>query len=171
MRRSVVVLLPLLLGACAAYSGYGLKPGEDGAENVLHVMGQPAMRWQNPDGSVQFAYPRGPMGYQTYMASFGPDGKLQKIENVLDEKNFSRIQAGMSKEEVHRILGPSFPGWMVHSKARGESIWEWRYCDVWNAPARFDVVFDLGETAVRSTASRTEALMGFCGKGSCWCSH
>lgn len=171
MKLWLVATLALLLSACAAYSGYGLKPGEDEIGNVLHVMGQPAMRWQNPDGSEQLAYPRGPMGYHTFMVHIGPDGKLQKIENVLDEKNFARIQPGMTKDEVLRIIGPSFAGWVVDFKSRDESVWEWRYCDDLNAAARFDVVFSASKATVRSTMSRTEALMGLCGKGSCLCSH
>ncbi len=171
MKLWIAVSVVLLLAACAAYSGYGLKPGEARLENVQQVMGQPAMRWQNPDGSAQLAYPRGPMGYHTFMVYVGPDGKLQKIENVLDEKNYARIQAGMTKEEVLRILGPSSPGWTVYFKARDELVWEWRYCDAWNAAARFDVLFDNSKATVRSTMSGTEALRGFCGKGTCVCSH
>ncbi len=171
MKLWLAAISVLLLSACAAYSGYGLKPGEDGIGSVQQVMGQPAMRWQNADGSMQLAYPRGPMGYHTFMVHIGSDGKLQRIENVLDEKNFFRIQSGMSEDEVLRILGPSFPGWRVGSDARDELVWEWRYCDEMNAAARFDVVFERSKMTVRSIMSRTEALMGLCGKGSCWCSH
>ena len=140
-------------------------------ENVLHVMGQPAMRWQNPDGSAQLAYPRGPMGFQTYMAYIGPDGKLRQIENVMDQKNFARIEAGMTKDEVLRILGPSFTGWTAYFKVRDELAWEWRYCDAWNEAARFDVLFDNGKATVRSTMSLTESQMGLCGDAKCLCGH
>lgn len=171
MKLRIAMFSVLLLGACAAYSGYGLKPGEDGLENILRVMGQPAMRWQDSDGSAQLAYPHGPMGYHTYMVHIGADGKLQKIENVLNEKNFARIQTGMTKEEVLRILGPSPSGWTIHFAARDELAWEWRYCDAWNMAARFDVLFDNSKSTVRKTLSQTESLMGLCGKGSCWCAH
>jgi hypothetical protein len=167
MKMWMAFFSALLLGACAAYSGYGLKPGVDQLENVLHVMGQPATRWQNPDGSVQLAYPRGPMGYHTYMVHIGSDGKLRQIENVLDEKNFSRIQPGMTKEDVLYILGPSFSGWTAYFKARDELVWEWRYCDAWNEAARLDVLFDNSKATVRNTMSRTES----CGRGGCLCSR
>ena len=103
MKMWMAFFSALLLCACAAYNGHGLKPGVDQLENVLEVMGQPAMRWQNPDGSVQLAYPRGPMGYHTFMVHIGSDGKLRQIENVLDEKTFSRIQPGMTEEDVLHI--------------------------------------------------------------------
>ena len=170
MKMWMAFLSAFLLGACAAYSGYGLNPGIDRLEDVLHVMGQPAMRWENPDGSVQLAYPRGPMGFHTYMVHIGSNGKLQQIENVMDEEHFSRIQSGMTKEDVLYILGPSFSGWTTYFKARDELVWEWRYCS-WNEAARFDILFDNSKATVRKTMSQTESQMGLCGEGNCLCSH
>ena len=171
MKLWVAIFSVLLLSACAAYSGHGLKPGEDGLENVLYVMGQPAMRWQNADGSEQLAYPRGPMGYHTYMVRTGPDGKLQQIKNVMDQESFARIRAGMTTDEVLYILGPPFPGWTAYFKARDELVWEWSYCDVWSEGARFDVLFDNSKGTVRSTMSQTESQMGLCGDGACTCAR
>ena len=171
MKLWLAIFSMLLLGGCASYSGQGLKPGEDRLENVLHVMGQPAMRWQNADGSVQLAFPRGPMGFHTYMAHIAADGRLQQIEIVMDQKSFARIQVGMTKEEVLYILGPAFPGWTAYFKARDELVWEWRYCDLWNEPARFNVLFDNSKATVRSTLSLTESQLGLCDDSSCLCSH
>lgn len=171
MRSLSVILTTLLLCACAAYSGSGLKPGFAQLDDVLRVMGQPAMRWQEPDGSLQLAYPRGPMGFHSYMARIGSDGKLQSIENVMDAQAFARIRAGMTKGEVLRILGPSEPSWTDYFRARDELVWEWRYCDAWNEAARFDVLFDGSKGTVRSTMSLTESQRGLCSKGACWCSR
>ena len=169
MKLWITIFSALLLVACASYSGRGLKPGEDRLEKVVQVMGQPAMRWQNADGSVQLAFPRGPMGYHTYMVTMDTDGKLRQIENVLNEKNFARIQPGMSKDEVLRILGPSYPNWTVYFERRDELVWEWRYCDAWNEAARFNVLFDNSTGAVRNTMSLTESQRGLCGRGRCAC--
>jgi len=167
MNRWIIIFSALLLCACAAYSGRGLKPGVDQLENVVEVMGQPAMRWQNPDGSVQLAYPRGPMGFHTYMVHIGPDGKLQQIENVLDEKTFTLIHPGMSEEDVFRIIGPPYSGWTAYFEARDELAWEWRYCSIWNTASRFDVLLDNSKKTVRKTLSRTES----CGWTDCPCSR
>lgn len=166
-----MVCAALLLGGCASYSGRGLKPGEASLEEVLHLMGTPAMRWQDADGSVQLAYPRGPMGVQTFMAYIGQDGRLREIRNVLDRADFNRIRPGMTQEQVLRILGPSYPAWTIHFKALGEFSWEWRYCNTWNEASRFDVMFDQETGLVRSTLSQTEEQMGLCGRGACVCSH
>jgi len=155
----------LVLVACATYDGRDLKPGEDSLENVLQIMGNPAKRWQNADGTIQLAYPHGPMGYQTYMVFIAKDGKLGHIENVMDQKYFARILPGMTQDEVLYILGPSYPNWTVYFEKRDELVWEWRYCDIWNEAARFNVLFDNTKGTVRSTLSRTES----CGIVSCKC--
>jgi hypothetical protein len=169
MKILISILATLLLTACAAYSGSGLRPGEARLEDVLRVMGEPAMRWQDPDGARQLAYPR---SIHTFMVQIGPDGKMQRIENVMDMKTFPRIRPGMTKSEVLRILGPSERSATAYFKARDELVWEWRYCDEWNETARFDVLFDGSTETVRSTQSQTESQMGLCGMdGRCVCGH
>jgi hypothetical protein len=156
MRRWIGLLAPLLLAACASYSGSGLKPGQARLDEVQSVMGPPAMRWQEPDGSVQLAYPRGPSGYHTFMVKLGPDGRLQGIANVLEEKSFARILPLMSKDEVLRVLGPPDYSRSVYFQARDELVWDWRYCQVFGNPARFLVLFDGASGGVRSTMTQPE---------------
>lgn len=141
----------LIVAACASYGGSGLRPGEAGLEDVYATMGQPAMQWQDPDGSRQLAYPRGPAGMDTFMVRLGSNGKLQSIENVLDEKHLADIRAGMRKEEVLRILGPSDANLTVYFKARDELVWDWRYRAHFNEPWRMLVLFDATSGTVRST--------------------
>ena len=84
-RRLVgAVAFVLALGGCASYSGYSLKAGVATEPEVVSTMGAPAMRWLEPDGSVQLAYPRGPAGTQTFMAYLGPDGKLLRIDRLVE---------------------------------------------------------------------------------------
>lgn len=156
------IIVTLLLGACAAYDGRGLKPGADGLEAVRSVMGQPALRWQDADGTLQLAYPRGPMGFHTYMVYLAPDGKLQRIENVLDEQVFARIRPGMEMAQVLRLLGPAQPEWRAYFPRRDELVWEWRYCDAASNAARFNVLFDQSRATVRSTMAMTEEQRGLC---------
>ncbi|MBS1190340.1 MAG: hypothetical protein H6R10_2132 [Rhodocyclaceae bacterium] len=181
-RTAAALAAILLLGACASYNGRGLQPGQSVLADVEQVMGAPAMRWREADGSELLAYPRGPAGYHTYMARIGPDGRLLSLENVLDTRHFALVREGMSQDQVLRVLGPPYPGWTVYFKARDELAWEWRYCDDWNEPARFNVFFDGTSGKVRSTGSLTESqrfgpisiLSGFGGSDGGWrqwCSH
>ena len=169
MKLSLSILLLSLLAGCASYNGRGLQPGTASLDDVMRVMGQPAMRWQYPDGTMQLAYPRGPMGVHTFMAMFGSDGKLNSIANVLEPKTFARVQQGMTKEQVLRMLGPSEPSWTVYYARRDELAWEWRYCNEWQQPARFDALFDASTGRVRSILSMTESQRGLCGERECMC--
>lgn len=145
------LIATMLLAACASYSGSGLRPGEARMEQVQALMGPPALRWQDADGSIQLAYPRGPRGYDTYMVKLGPDGRLQSIANVLDEQTFALIRAGMTEDEVLRLIGPPDESRSVYFKARDELAWEWRFREVYGNPAHFAVLFDATAGKVRST--------------------
>lgn len=99
-------------------------------------------------------------------------GKLQRIDNVMKPRTFADIRATMSKAQVLHILGPPEPSWTVYFKARDELVWEWRYCDDWNEPARFGALFDGTTGQVRSTMSLRESQMGLCGTdGGCTCAR
>ena len=158
MMRLTVVLLTLVLAACASYSGAGLRPGEARLEDVVRLMGQPAMRWQDPDGSIQLAYPRGPAGIHTFMVKLGPDGRLQSNANVLDEAGFARIRPGMTQEQVLRVLGPPDYGRTAYFKARDELVWDWRACTYNLDLQRIYVLFDATAGTVRSAMSVDELI-------------
>lgn len=169
-RSGLAALAMLVLSACAGYSGSGLKAGVASRSDVLATMGAPALVWQDPDGSEQLAYPRGPAGAQTFMVFIAPDGRLQRIEGVLDMAHFARVKAGKSdREEVLRLLGPPVPQWTTYFQARNELVWEWRFCDDWNQLARFDVLFDATTGIVRTSYQRPD-LMGWDGVAP-YCGH
>ncbi len=155
--RLALVAGALVLSSCAGYSGSNLKPGVSTLAEVVASMGVPAMRWKDADGREQLAYPRGPEGTQTFMAFVGADGRLERIEAVLDMAHFARIEPGKSDQAaVLRLLGPSQPQWTQYFKARDELVWEWRFCDSWNQLALFDVLFDATTGIVRTSYQRSD---------------
>ena len=156
----LAVLGAALVSGCVGSSN--LRPGASTLPEVIAEMGPAVMTWKNPDGSEQLAFPRGPEGTQTFMAYVGPDGKLQSIENVLDTAHFSRVQAGMSKDEVLRILGPSGSRWTQTYARSNQLAWSWLTCDNWNRQEFFDVMFDLTSGLVHSTG-RHPHLVGLSG--------
>ena len=167
--RGLLVFSALLVSGCAGYSGSNLKPGVSTLPEVHATMGKPAMTWKNPDGSQQLAYPRGPAGTQTFMAHVGPDGKLRRIEKVLDLEHFSRIRAGMSKDEVLRVLGPPGSEWTEYYSRRNELAWSWLFCNVWSVEEFFDVMFDATTGIVRSTGQHPhlvgpDGIQPWCGR-------
>ena len=157
-----------LIAACAGYSGSNLKPGVAMLPDVVASMGEPAMRWKDADGREQLAYPRGPAGTQTYMAFIAVDGKLERIEPVLNMEHFSRIERDKSDQAaVLRLLGPSPSQWTAYFKARDELVWEWRFCDPWNEMAFFDVLFDGTTGIVRTTYQRPDSPGSDRGRSGC----
>ncbi len=156
MKFGFILLAAMLLAACASYSGAGLKPDEAQLADVEAVMGVPAMRWDNADGSSQLAYPRGPIGLHTFMVRIRPDGRLDSITNVLDEAGFARIRPGMNKDEVLRVLGPPDPSRSVYFERRDELVWDWRFCEMRGTPGHFLVLFDATAGTVRSTLEQSE---------------
>ena len=156
MRWRIAALASLFLAGCASYSGSSLRPGEARLDDVERVMGQPAMRWQEADGSIRLAYPRGPLGFHTFMVTLGPDGRLQGIANVLEDQGFAQIHAGLSKDQVLHVLGPPDYSLAVYYKARDELVWSWRYCSNFGVPAQFHVLFDGTSGAVRSANGQVE---------------
>lgn len=158
----ILVGLLALLGACA---GLAFTPGVTSEDDVLRQWGPPAQRWAEPDGGQRLVYPRGPLGYTTWMVLLGADGRLRSAANVLTEEEFAQVRAGESQEQILRRFGP--PSWIQHFDQRNELVWEWRYCDQWTHPARFNVLFDSTTGLVRSTLQLEEDLgrrSGFCSR-------
>ena len=77
------------------------------------------------------------------------------------------------ENEVLQLIGPPVPHWTIYYEARDELVWEWRYCDDWNEPARFNVMFDGTTRRVRFTYAAPEHLRGLSGFGDFrgWCGH
>ena len=159
MKTIVALICALVIAGCASYNGRGLKPGTSTVDDVIQLMGQPAMRWQEPGDGELLAYPRGPAGFDTFMVMIDSKGIMSSLQGVLDMQHFALIRQDMTKDDVLRILGPSQPQWTVSFERRDELVWEWRYCDAWNEPARFNVLFDNTTGLVRSTQSYTESML------------
>src|SRR6266446_2394 len=121
--RSVFLLLPALLtAACASFSA--IKPGAS-AQQVETLVGPPANVWKNADGSEVWEYPRGPLGVETYMVTLGSDRAVREVRQVLNDEYISKLHAGMSRDEVRRLLGR--PRDVSYYGLDDEEIWSWRY--------------------------------------------
>lgn len=153
LRRLALCAAGIVLAACAGYSGSNLRPGVATLDEVVASMGEPAMRWKDADGREQWAYTR---GAQTFMAFIGANGRLERIEGVLDEAHFAHIKPGLDQASVLRLLGPPPPELTAYFERRDELVWEWRFCDAANQWAFFDVMFDATTGVVRSTYQRPD---------------
>ena len=147
-------LLALLLAACASYSGYNLRPGAT-EDEVLRTMGHPAMEFRNPGGSRELAYPRGPLGLETFMVDLGADGRMAAIRQVLTDGMFDgNIRPGITRDDVLRLIGP--PGDAMEFPRKQQQSWEYRYRDTWGYIAFFSVDFDRNGVVVGKFKRRLE---------------
>jgi len=125
------------------------------AQQVQAKLGAPETVRKNSDGSEVWEYPEGPYGRQTYMVTVGSDRTVREVHQVLNDENFSRVRAGMSRDEVRRLLGR--PGEIMVFGARDEEVWSWRYQQQ-NAMF-FNVLFDRSAGTVRTTQRLEEILL------------
>jgi hypothetical protein len=173
MDKLTALLSAAFLAGCAtnSYEGRGLVAGQSSLADITARMGPPALHWTEANGAQQLAYPRGPAGVHTYMVRVGPDGKLQSIRNVMEMASFAEIKAGMTADEVTKVLGPPVAHWTQYFERRDELVWGWRYCDDWHRQARFFVLFDGATKTVRSTMSLQEDQVERHWGGSPWCAR
>ena len=151
---AAIAMACCLLAGCASYSGAGLRPGESTEADVVAVMGRPALAFDGPDGSRRLAFPRGPLGTQTFMADVDRTGRLLAVTPVLNDDTFWRIQPGMKRGEVLRTIGP--PGNTMAFPLSGNDAWDYRYMDTWGYLAIFSVTFDRNDTVVSKITQRIE---------------
>ena len=151
--RAVLLLLCAAFTAgCASFSA--VKPGAS-ALQLETLMGAPADVWRNADGSEVWEYPLGPSGVQTFMIDIGADQAVQAVHQVLREEYFSKVVAGMSRDEVRRLLGRPKEVW--YFPARDEEVWVWRYLEV--NYRFFNVLFDRTSGTVRTTLRLDEVFL------------
>jgi len=151
-RRNLPLLaLAAMLAGCANFAAL---PAGTPSQQVQAKLGAPGTVWKNSDGSEVWEYPYGPLGRQTFMVTVGPDRAVREVRQVLSDEYFSKVRAGMSRDEVRRLLGK--PGEIMAFDVRGEEVWSWRYKD--QNPMFFNVLFDRAAGTVRTTLRIEEIL-------------
>jgi outer membrane protein assembly factor BamE (lipoprotein component of BamABCDE complex) len=156
--KILAFLLALACAACASYDGRTLQPGVSTEADVRGLMGAPAVEYRSNDGSRVLAYPKGPLGTQTYMAQVGPDGVLRSVRQALNDDTFNQITPGMTREEVQNLIGP--PGETMAFALSGQVAWDYRYTDSWGYTAIFSVAFDGNGVVVSKFKRRVERDRG-----------
>ena len=94
----------LAMAGCDSVATCELQAGQSTVADMKLKMGEPANVYREGDREI-WEYPLGPEGVRTYMMTVNAQGGLEKIDQVLVDANFKRIQPGMTITEVRRILG------------------------------------------------------------------
>lgn len=128
MSRRPLILAALLTTTLLGCAGTPLYPGQTGEAEIRAHFGQPAMEWQNTDGSVTLEYPHGPAGTTTDMVTLNPDRTLRSIEQVLTDATFAKVKPGMTQDDIRRLLGR--PGEIRPPYADKGAEWKWHINDL-----------------------------------------
>jgi len=150
LRRAIALpVFAALLAACANF--FAISPGTPDKQ-VRAQVGAPDTVWKNSDGSETWEYPLGPFGTETYMITIASNRAVGGVSQVLSDEFLFKVQAGMSREEVRRLLGR--PTEVERYQRLKEEVWSWRYRekDVWYM--LFNAHFD-SDTGVLRRISRT----------------
>lgn len=123
--RPAAMLCACILAGCAA-----MTPPQAGQPQaaVLAHWGAPSGRYALADGAERLEYASGPFGRMTWMVDVGRDGRVQAVQQVLNEAHFADFAArvvGLSPAQVLLELGRPAErrqlGWL------GGALWSWRY--------------------------------------------
>jgi hypothetical protein len=144
----------LTLVGCDRVATGELQVGQSTVADLKLKMGEPASVSKDGDREI-WEYPLGPEGVKTYRMTVNAQGVLEKIDQILTDENFKRIVAGMTMDDVRKIIGK--PG---KDKRYGMSYNEVTY--VWkfnkdNSDLFFEVLID-GNGRVKSTGVADPAL-------------
>ena len=130
-----------LTGCGGAISTASIQPGVTTLSQVEQTAGRPNMTWKNAQGHVvQAAYTNQPAGYLTFMVYFNDQGVVTRRDQVLNEKNFTKVQNGMGANDVHKILGPERS--IDHFANLHQIDWNYGYCTDGDGRQIFAVSFD-----------------------------
>jgi hypothetical protein len=135
------VLAPVLLLLLAACAHPGRVPPGTPAGEVQRILGAPAFEFGTPEGGRKLAYPMGPLGTETYMVHLDRDGRVARVEQVLNDTQFLGIQPGVTTgQEVRYLIGPPYR--VTRFDNLRQDAWDYRFRDSWGYQADFSVMVD-----------------------------
>lgn len=123
--KALLILFATVVAGCASYSGHGLVPGQSTAQDVIGVMGRPALERAAPGGERVLWYPRLPFGRESYAARIDAQGRLVSIEQRLAPHVIARLRPGQSTaEDVLDLIGPPYDVYQFPRMQR--EVWEYQ---------------------------------------------
>jgi outer membrane protein assembly factor BamE (lipoprotein component of BamABCDE complex) len=141
----------LALVGCDPQKIAKLEEGVATEADVRKQFGEPHATYAEADGGKTFEFSRQPEGKTAYMITIGADGKMSALRQVLKPVEFAKIQPGMDKAAVRRVLGKPAKTAKYELKP-DEEHWDWRWLDG-QMPKVFSVTFDRNGQVMASAVS------------------
>jgi hypothetical protein len=109
MRKLLIALVSAaVLAGCAtnAFRAAELQPGAS-RQDVLARLGPPTRVVAIPGGGERLQYSLQPYGQFAWMVDLDGSGRVQRVRQVMDGREFTRIVPGQwTREDVEREFGP-----------------------------------------------------------------
>lgn len=145
---ALVALLALL--GCDAQRISELQVGVATEADVRQRFGEPDGIWPEAGGGQTLEYTRQPAGHSNYMITLGADGKLLALQQVLEPAQFARVQPGLDKQAVRRLLGK--PAKQTMFSLKQETDWDWNWIEPPNREKIFTVTFGRDGLVLRTAS-------------------
>mgnify|MGYP003536448683 FL=1 len=143
----------LFLGAGCTHLGVGgFAPGVTTEAEIRARLGAPGMSWTEPDGGKLLEYSGQPNGTFCHMILVGPEGRVRGIREAFSEDDFRGLVAGLTQDEVRRLLGG--PEEKVRFALKpDEEVWSWRYEDTSEKTSYLNAYFGKDGRVLRADRS------------------
>jgi len=120
---SALCLSFLLVGCAFTPKLAGLPPGQASEADVIAAAGVPTHRWSDADGGSTLEYSSQPWGTHNWMVKLDTAGRLVSVRDALALDGLLRVEAGMNKAQVSRLLGQHRS--IEYFRLSGEEVWDW----------------------------------------------
>lgn len=117
---AILAVLVMQLAGCAAFAPP--RPYTTETE-ALAERGEPTWRWSNEDGTTTLEYATQPNGWSCLMVEVDAGGVVLRQWDALAPENLARVERGMDKEQVSRLLGTHRSEQRFRNS--GEEVWDW----------------------------------------------
>jgi hypothetical protein len=150
--RWLLTLAVVVMTACAAFAPErAWQPGINTRDDIVRTQGQPTRIWSDTDGGSTLEYATQPFGHTCWMFKLDAAGRLLSAQDMLLPAGRDQVQAGMTPEQVNRLLGRERS--RVFFYFSGEDVWDWHIAsDQTSLELRFNVHFIAGRV-VRTSQS------------------
>jgi len=152
MKGLAVLVLALVVTACASYSGRGLKPGEATEADVRRTMGEPTTVRKSADGGQVLWYSKLPAGRESFAVRLDAQGRLVSIEQRLTNEHIAKLKPNAStSEDLLDTLGPPYRVLDVPHLSR--KVWQYPIHDV---PEPYNLYVQVSDDSVVREVVRRE---------------
>lgn len=127
-----------VLAACA--TPQSLAPGAT-VDEARAKLGNPTGNYSLASGGTRLQYSNQPFDQSVWNADFDAQGRLARVEQVMNDAAFARVRSGKdNREDVLRDFGA--PAQTFDYRLRDESAWMYRYYTHGGFKAAMFIYFD-----------------------------